>query len=446
MAIPELGLADGRHSVDRLPAILATVGVVLQGVTAVIVGWGHPRPPIRRGSAMFQHAGWLHVTGAPPYTGVWDPKPPLTFETPAVVALFVRNVYTLHLVHVGLMCAAAIGSMVLVGLLTERLTEDPVAGLVGGVSLAILPGFLVRPTLGYKPKYYVLVFGLLALYLSVRRRHGLGGIAAGIVAGFWQVGIIYPLVVATLGFHRDGCRGFARAATGVAVAAGAMLLPIAAWGVLEPMVVQAVIVPFLFLEEFTLLERLAAGVFRFKYGSVPVVLGVVGLLQSARRKPGFVRREWWLYACAGGFGLVALFIDFDIWSYTDLIPGLPFVAMGLGLLYADLDPPEARRVLVAIVTTVVVINVLVQGGFGVAFQPVRVPEPTGDPPAVMTEKTAGYEPAPAVVPDPRYLYWHRIRPENCHVRYSVNELRWIRATGEYPSCDGDLQQALDLLR
>jgi len=53
MAIPELGLADGRHSVDRLPAILATVGVVLQGVTAVIVGWGHPRPPIRRGSAMF---------------------------------------------------------------------------------------------------------------------------------------------------------------------------------------------------------------------------------------------------------------------------------------------------------------------------------------------------------------------------------------------------------
>ncbi|MFB6151546.1 MAG: DolP-mannose mannosyltransferase [Haloarculaceae archaeon] len=432
----------------RVPLFLGFLGVLAQGYTAWLVLGGHPRPPITRDSALFQHAGWYVRTGAAPYADVWDPKPPLTFEFSALVSALTNDPYLLHLVHVSLMSAAAVGSVVLAGLLTKHLTDDPMAGVVGGASMLVLPGYLVRPTLGLKPKYYVLFAGLLALYLFARGRFTWSGVAAGAAVGFWQIGVVYPFVVSGLAVHRGDRRVVGRVLAGVGAAAAVVLVPVVLWGALEEMVVQTVVVSLLFPEEFTIPQRLYWGVRRFKFGSLLVPLAGYGVYRFVRERPDTARTEWWLLACAGWFAFVALFVDFDIWSYTDLIPGLPFVAIGVGLLYAHLDAASLRRALVSLVAVVVVLNVFLQGGFGLAFDPVPVSEPDEDLSryTTMDGKTEGFAPAPASVSDVRYLYWNRVRPDNCHLRYSLLELHWIRATGRYPNCGDNLDEALAMLR
>jgi len=446
----QVGNALGRRELlddlvkNRFVALLASLGVLAHGYVVWAVVAGHSRPPMTRDSALFQHGGWYIADGAAPYLDVWDPKPPLAFEIPAAVGLMTDDPYLLHLLHVALMVGAAVGSIVLAGLLTRYLTDDPTAGLVGGVSMLVLPGYVVRPALGHKPKYLVLVAGLAALYLFVRGNFVLSGVAAGATAGIWQIGLIYPLVVMGLALHRRQYRTLGEVVAGIALVAVVMLVPVVLWGAVEAMLVQAVVVPFVNAGGFPIPVRLFFGVYHFKFGAVLVVLGVYGIVRFARLETSVVRREWWVLACAAWFGIVALFIDFNVWSYTDLIPGLPFVAIGLGLLYATLGP-RPRQTLVGLVAAVVVLNVVLLGSFGVLFDPVSVPDP-GEEVTETMDKSADYPPAPESVPEPRWLYWNQQPPENCHLRYSVHELQWIQKTGTYPSCGGNLNEALRLLR
>lgn len=430
---------------ERFLALLVSLTVLAQAYVAWVVMAGHSRPPMTRDAALFQHAGWYIANGAAPYRDVFDPKPPVTFELPAVLALVTEDMYLLHLLNVLLIAAAAIGAVVLAGLLTRHLTGDPIAGLVGGLSMLILPGYLLRPTLGYKPKYLVIGFGLAALFLAVRGNYFLSGIAAGASTGVWQIAIIYPLVVTGFAAHRGERRDVAAVVGGIGVAVVAMLVPVVLWGVVEPMLVQAVLIPFLDPEDFSLPLRLYWGVRHFRYGSILVLAGMYGVFRFVRDETETVRREWWFLALAGWFGFIALFVDFDIWGYTDLVPGLPFVAIGIGLLYTTLEEPRPRQLLVGVLAAVIVLNVFFQGGFGVVFHPVEIPAPGSELSATM-DKSAGYPPAPETVPETRHLYWNKIVPENCHTRYSLHELNWITKTGRYPNCGEDIHEALRLLR
>lgn len=427
---------------------LLTLGVVTQTYTVWLALAGHARPPMRRDSALLELTGRVVATGGQPYLDVWDVKPPLALELPAVLAVVTTDPLWLHLLHVGVMAGAAIGSIVVVGTLTARVTNDAAAGLVGGVGMLLLPGYLVRPALGYKPKYLVLCAGLLALWLAVRGRWATSGLAAGAATGFWQLGIVYPVVVSLLAWDREGRRGAARAAGGVAVAAVGMTLPVVLVGAGEAMLVQAVAVPVLSPEGFSLPRRLYWGVRRFKYAAPFVLLGVFGLASFARRRPRVVRRQWWVVACTAWFGLVALAIDFDIWGYTDLIPGLPFVAIGVGALYATLDRDQRRTTLVAGLAAVVTINVLLHGAVGVVFQPATAQEPadlTGE--TTFEGKLVRFSPPPfESAPDTRTLYWSGERPETCHVRFSLLELRWIERVGRYPVCDAGLDDVRRVAR
>lgn len=371
---------------------LAVTGLIVQALFAWRIIGADRRPPMTRDAALFEHGGWYIANGAAMYHDIWDPKPPLAFEIPGVLAVITDNLYALHLLNVALMCIAAIGSMVLVGLLTKHLTGDSSAATVAGLAMLVLPGILVRTTLGFKAKYLVIAFGLLAVSLALHRYPFWSGLVAAASTGVWQIAIIFPLVVFGIVLDRDERDQVLRVIAGVTVMVVVMLIPVIKWGVVEAMIVQAGIAPFLLPEEFSIPVRLYWGVMHFKYGSVFVLLGVLGMYRFARS--GILRRDWWVLAFAGYFGAIVFFVDFDIWGYMDLVPGLPFVAIGVGVLYASLDRETYRALLAAGLAVVIVINVAFFGSFGVLFAPVETPESSADvqPTTTMNGKMVGYDP------------------------------------------------------
>lgn len=431
------------EAVPSLRSLVDQHWLVWLGATAFLVEMtaflrtviGHDRPPMTPDAGIFQHAGWYMTRGGALYLDVWEPKPPLSYETTALLALVSGGDMTLyHLLNVGLMLGLAAGIVVLVGLLAHRLTADPLASTVAGLSMFLLPGFALRPALGYKAKYALLFAGLLAIYLALEDRPFAAGVAGAAAVGYWQISVIFPLVA--LGVVWGDRGAVARLIAGGAALSALMLAPVVATGGLTAMLVQAVVVPLTLSESTPLVVRIYAGAVHFRWAAPLVLVGGGGLLWLARDW----RETWWALVPAAWFALIVLFVDFEVGGYTDLIPGLAFVALGVGAAVARLDErePRARRLLVGAVGVVVVFNVVALGGLGVLFDPVDAPDPTpmseladnGD------ESVAASPYASAEAPDIRYVYWNAIQPENCHYRYSMMELDWLAHTGGQDACRG----------
>jgi hypothetical protein len=430
-AVPDL-----RSLVDRPWLVLLGATAFLVEMTAYLrTVIGHDRPPMTPDAAIFQHAGWYMTRGGALYLDVWEPKPPLSYETTALLALVSGgNMALYHLLNVGLMLGLAAGTVVLVGLLADRLTADPLASTVAGLSLFLLPGFALRPALGYKAKYALLFAGLLAIYLALEDRPFAAGVAAAAAVGYWQLSLVFPLVA--LGIAWGDRRAVARLVAGGAALSAAMLAPVVSTGGSTAMLVQAVVVPLSLSEHTPLLVRIYAGAVHFRWAAPLVVVGGAGLLWLARDW----RETWWALAPAGWFALIVLFVDFEVGGYTDLIPGLAFLALGVAAVVdrlREMGRPRARRALVGAVGAVVVFNVVALGGTGVVFDPVDAPEPTPMPDlAENSDENVAASPYAGDVPDVRHLYWNAVEPADCHYRYSLMELDWLAHTGGRDACRG----------
>jgi hypothetical protein len=143
--------------------------------------------------------------------------------------------------------------------------------------------------------------------------------------------------------------------------------------------------------------------------------------------------------------MVVFLLDFD--SYPDLIPGLIFVAIGLGLLFSRVSSRRHRRILAGLVVVCVVTNVVFVLLFGGVFGTYTIE--AAEPLSQLASVTHGADdPYPVVGPDVRYLYWNQIESNTCHIRLSINERRWISLSGKElldKQC-GDLDRALRVLR
>lgn len=432
------------EAVPTLRSMVDRPWLVLLGATAFLVEMtaylrtviGHARPPMTPDAGIFQHAGWYMTRGGALYLDVWEPKPPLSYETTALLALVSGGDMTLyHLLNVGLMLGLAAGIVVLVGLLAHRLTADPLASTVAGLSMFLLPGFALRPALGYKAKYTLLFAGLLAIYLALEDRPFAAGVAGAAAVGYWQLSLIFPLVA--LGIAWGDRRAVARLVAGGAALSAAMLAPVVATGGLTAMLVQAVVVPLSLSESTPLLVRIYAGAVHFRWAAPLVLVGGAGLLWLTRDW----RETWWALVPAAWFALIVLFVDFEVGGYTDLIPGLAFLALGVGVAVdrlGELGRPGLRRALVGAVGAVVVVNVVALGGAGVVFDPVDAPAPAPMAELAETddESVTASAYAPDDVPDVRYLYWNAVEPADCHYRYSLMELDWLAHTGGQDACRG----------
>lgn len=121
------------------------------------------------------------------------------------------------------------------------------------------------------------------------------------------------------------------------------------------------------------------------------------------------RQHWWLFAGAVLFGVVVLFIDFEVSEYTDLVPGLAFIAVGLD-------------VLVGCVAAIVAVNLLFHGSLGLTFSPATTPRPVSMGELETSERAAESPFVPDDTPEVRYIYWDEVTPETCHYRLSLTEL------------------------
>jgi hypothetical protein len=411
-------IATVRSIVEDHPlAVLALVATVSQALGAWRVLARPGRPPTRD-SRIFEFFGWRIARGDRLYLDLWEVKPPLSFEITAALAwLSGGDVWTYHLLCVAVTGLAAVGSVVLIGAHVRDLTDDGVAAAAAGLAMYVVVAFHLRAGYGFKPKYFVALAALAAVWLVRRDRPFAGGLAAAAAVGFWQVAAVVPVLALGVAAQRGSKRTAARVLVGGAVGAGAMLAPIVYWGASRAMLAQVVAVPLTAVPGGDPIVHLRKFPRYVAVGDGPFLAGVVGVAWIGLRRDR--ARAWWAAVGGAWFLAVALFFDFDL--APDLFPALAFVAVALGLLLAAVDV-RVRRVLVAWTVFALVVNVALMGWLPPFGGPVGIT----DSPDLADREAID---APYNASERKALLWYDVEPTTCHVFVAKTEATWIERTG-----------------
>lgn len=390
--------------------VLAGLAIQLVTLWRVLQPVGADAYPPLKDSLIFEYIGWYLTEGGRLYIDVWEVKPPLAFEVTAVLALIADgNVPLYHTLALAVTNAAVVGAALVVGLLTFELTEHEAASFTSGLALFALPAFHWRAAYGFKPKYFVVLFGLLAVFLALRERPLLAGVAGAASVGFWQLALVFPGLSLALVTRRGDRRAVGRWFVGSGMLAVAMLAPVVWWGAVDEMVAEVVLTPLLVTNDGGSVAAQVALAARLLGRALPLaLLGAFGVLVGVWTDP---RRRWWLLAGAAWFALQLLALDLD--AYPDLIPGFAFVALGVGLVLGDRD--RAPLAVYGLVLSMVAISVATLGPHA-AEAPIHLPEPSA--------VTAPYRGAERPT-----LFWRTIPAETCRPFFGATQQRVIELTG-----------------
>lgn len=430
----------------RLSIVVVAIMSFSLSVVRKFAASGRPQPGAD--AAFFQHAGWYITQGAIPYIHIWDVKPPMThFTTTGLALLSFGDMFVLHALSVLLMVTAGVLIVLFVGEIVYTLAEDRVAGLTAGISVLCLGGFHYLPASGFYPKYLAICLGLGGILLQYRARPLYSGVAAALSAGYIQHAAVFSLLIVGLTLQRHGRAGLRRTLFGMVATTAVVVAPILAVGAGEAMIVEAVIVLFTASEPtgvLSIFRRLGKGLVLTGYASIPVLLGVYGLIRTGVQRD---HQAWWVVAGGGLYAIQIFFFDFD--SYPDLFFGLMFVAIGVGLLVASLDG-RRRRAVVAVVIVVATISVVFLGGVGIVANEtvytqslddslessdtlihttVKEVEAIFGARSMRRDSVYTESDIPTDRPDVVELFWSKGIPPSCHYRLSTTEVVWIERTG-----------------
>lgn len=372
-------------------------------------------PLVNIDAATYQHAGWWMTQGAIPYIDIWEIKPPLAWYTPAMLALLSgSDMLLLHLMSVVVTCAAMLGIVYLVGTLTFDMTASPLGGLAGGLVMLALPGFPYLGTLGFRPKYFMLLLGLTAILLQRRGRPIWSGISAAAATGYVLQGAVFPALVLFMGFQARRPASVLKTLAGMALLTTLALIPILVWGATLPMFVEVVIAPLVSSEAQSAMLRMAKFLRHTKHALPLSILGLYGMLRFSWQERG--GRSW---VALGGLAFAGqvIFLDFD--SFPDLFGLHCFVSLGAGLVVAE-GGIITRRLLMGILAPILILNSVWLGGLGVIFEEAS---PPAQEPTQSVEVRMG-------LPNMAYIYWNKVRPESCHYRLGTIEKQWLKTTGQ----------------
>jgi hypothetical protein len=139
-------------------------------------------------------------------------------------------------------------------------------------------------------------------------------------------------------------------------------------------------------------------------------------------------------------------MDFEVGGYTDLVPGLAFVALGVGVFVDRVRRSRLRRATRLALAGVVLVNVVALGSVGLLFPPVDTPAPEPMSDLAVTDDGSVQESPypPADTPSVKYVYWNQVEPASCHYRWSGMELDWLAHTDGRDACrSGDAGAILD---
>lgn len=401
---------------DRWPVVLAVlaVAVVATGVARVVVG---PQPPPVKDSLVFEYIGWYLAHGGRLYLDAWEIKPPLNYQTTAALALVAGdNPLAYHYLAVATTASAAVGTSLLAGRLVVDVTDDRVAGVVGGLAVFAHPVFFMRAAYGFKSKYFVLFAGLGAVALALRDRYRLAGVAAAAATAYWQLGVVFPLVVLGMAGQREGRSGAVDVAVGGAALTALTVAPVVLRGGLVAMLAEVVVAP-LYLGSTMPLGRRLGWLFDL-LGAGGVAVGLAGVGLAGMVATDHRRDHWWLPVAWAWFAGHLAFVNVDY--YADLIPLVGVSAVAVGVLLGTASR-RLSRPLSAAVAGLVLLNVATLGGVaGMDPHPTKPRLPVKDP---------GEVEAPYFIQERRALLFHGMEPTTCHIFISTRQREWIRTTG-----------------
>jgi hypothetical protein len=353
-----------------------------------------------------------------PYLRVWEWKPP---SNPAFTALLSvlagGDPYWLAVLSILTTVGAVVGSIALVGVLVHHHTDDAAAAYSAGTALLTFDNFFRLAAQGFRPKHFLIFFGLVSIYLFIHKYYALSGASAAVAAGFWQFGIIFPVIVVVGAFrsvgHSDTVEGriashhrrVGRAVTGMVVATALIVLPIIVGGGAVPMVMQVVLGVIAKSEPHAPLLRLLDHVVSVFGAGLPVMaLGLVGAL--------FARRVTWWIPVGGGWFVLQIAV-FDLDGPPDLFPLAVFCALGYGVLAHRTDEHVIPLLLVCGIAALVIVQLMIGAG-SLGPQPTSVPD----------DGSWKYEHGTA-----EWYYWTQPLPNTCHIWNTRGERRLTRALG-----------------
>lgn len=432
------------RATDRLAASPVVVTAVLASLCMAYAAYRlfEPLPagtwPRLKDSVIFEHIGWYLTEGNRLYVDVWEIKPPLPFEIPALLALLTGdNVALYHVLNVLVTVAALVLGAAGAAAIVFHLTDDAFAAVVGGLATFTLPFYFYRALIGFKPKYFVVAAGLWSLYFAYRDRPALSGIAAAAAIGFWQMAIVFP--VAALGLTiQTGGRERARPFVVAGVVTGAIiLLPVVLWGAVPAMIAEVLITPLLVSESSTLAGRVQSIAGALGLALPVAIIGLCGLVSGAFRSR--FRREWPLLLAVGWFTVQLLLFDYDF--LPDLFPWFAVVGVGVGLAVtgrlrvpwpgqsASVDAADdsgSTPVLAVAVLVLVLVSVGTMGGYGTGDT--RLTNPTTYDRGTQLDPVFD-EPGQYDGAELQYVFWNRVDLPSCRAFGAATQRQLVNRLG-----------------
>lgn len=368
------------------------------------------RPRMYPDETLFAYTGWLWAhTRFTPYLHVWDVKPPGIHELSAVLSILAGgNPVIAALFYSIAMIAAMTLTALLIGLLVFEYTEDIFASYAAGSFLLIYPVYYRLSALGLRPKHFTAVFGLAAIYYSLQDRWLLAGVLSATAAGFWQLGIIFPLSV--LGMSTQSSRtDVSKVIVGGLGAAVMILLPVvlSGWDAVIAMLIQIFGPPIVVQEPLALTDRIDQ-FHQFSGLGLPII--VLGVSAAVIASVEYSTK--WLSGVAIWYLFQVFILDLD--GYPDLILLLVVAAIGYGFAVHRLEAQSLGVILVFITATAAFVFYSGLPGYL--------------PPANSALENGTLE----------WLYWMSEPPSTCHVRGSYMENQFVRELGLDPTsqeCD-----------
>ncbi|MCT9097024.1 DolP-mannose mannosyltransferase [Haloarchaeobius sp. HME9146] len=395
----------------------------------------------------YLHFGWSITQGVTPYVHFWDPKPPLVHELSFLMATITgENMLLLYIFSIAVTGLAAVLCGVLVALLTFELTDSGSAAVFSAAALYSFAGFHITASQGYRPKFFAALFGLLGIYLLLKERNFSAGLFTAMSAAFWQLAIIYVLVVAGyLIFHRDKT-SLLWLVAGALTAVILVVFPFFIWWDVTALVGGAIIAPLSSSDSWSLLElltRLYNVPLRLKYATIVVVFAIpatVTAVADDERDP--------VIAVAGTawFALQILFLDFD--GTVDLVVCFPFVAILMGYYFSSLRI-NRQQTLALVFAVCLLVSGIGSGGLGLVFGSVQTNDTGIDQTdrgiygaiGTLAKQQMGVsdttnQPDESVrdsVPSIYTLYWEKQLPDRCHYWINKQSKTYIERTGTDPT-------------
>ncbi len=295
-------------------------------------------------------AGQQFADGVPPYVGIFDHK------GPGGAALAGCGVWLGRALGSGDVAGArllflllAAGAVAAVFLLTAEVFRDSWPGLLAAAVFLTYHGFGQVASSGPEPKTPMVLFQVLALWLTARRRWFAAGLAGSAAALVWQPMAILVAATGFLAWKAGGsgrARALGAAALGGALPVVATVLYYAVHGALFELADGLLLFNLSGLEnEATLVQNVkslvATSAFAFKAAGVTIPLGVAAMLLLSARCLRERNARWAAEPSAVvllTFPAPVLWSSLDFQGFPDFFCFLPYTALGFGwLLWCALE-------------------------------------------------------------------------------------------------------------